>query len=404
MEAAAQDLCVLHDGSFRRFHGGSVDRSSFRDHGAHAAACFPSADKAAGARSSYILGLGHADLSAELRMAWRRNAIADAAFEIQGSSGKDGERLYPEAGFPLEWPLPNVWLGTSVEDQAAADERIPVLLDTPAASAGSAWSRSSAPWISAPWHLHDARFRGAEILNALNGQLEGMFGAADFAPRACRPRLDRRRRRERIRMLGRCIQIGRARSAIMRRGRCSVPFQAMGRMDGRHWLDGEAGSRQTQQFQHGITTSQRLTHCDDFGAGAIGFWMAHGYPASARKRPAAMQSGCFARSLIAMELVKAAEQRRISGMSALMWASCLPAKALENSIWPSARTARARARASTPHATRGMRSSAISVRECGFVWPIAYLPMEIPTIAPLMISMPEMPDVRDRSKLEPFAA
>jgi len=31
------------------------------------------------------------------------------------------------------WPLPNVWLGTSVENQAAADERIPHLLKTPAA-------------------------------------------------------------------------------------------------------------------------------------------------------------------------------------------------------------------------------------------------------------------------------
>ncbi len=31
------------------------------------------------------------------------------------------------------WPLPNVWLGVSTEDQAAADERIPPLLATPAA-------------------------------------------------------------------------------------------------------------------------------------------------------------------------------------------------------------------------------------------------------------------------------
>jgi len=31
------------------------------------------------------------------------------------------------------WPLPNVWLGVSVEDQTRADERIPILLDTPAA-------------------------------------------------------------------------------------------------------------------------------------------------------------------------------------------------------------------------------------------------------------------------------
>jgi protein gp37 len=32
-----------------------------------------------------------------------------------------------------KWPLPNVWLGVSVENQAAADERIPMLLQTPAA-------------------------------------------------------------------------------------------------------------------------------------------------------------------------------------------------------------------------------------------------------------------------------
>lgn len=33
----------------------------------------------------------------------------------------------------LRWPLANVWLGVSVENQAAADERIPELLRTPAA-------------------------------------------------------------------------------------------------------------------------------------------------------------------------------------------------------------------------------------------------------------------------------
>lgn len=33
----------------------------------------------------------------------------------------------------LRWPLPNVWLGISCEDQATADERIPILLQTPAA-------------------------------------------------------------------------------------------------------------------------------------------------------------------------------------------------------------------------------------------------------------------------------
>jgi len=36
-------------------------------------------------------------------------------------------------GGETPWPLRNVWLGTSVEDQATADERIPHLLATPAA-------------------------------------------------------------------------------------------------------------------------------------------------------------------------------------------------------------------------------------------------------------------------------
>lgn len=37
------------------------------------------------------------------------------------------------AGLSLSWPLPNVWLGVSAEDQATADQRIPLLLETPAA-------------------------------------------------------------------------------------------------------------------------------------------------------------------------------------------------------------------------------------------------------------------------------
>jgi protein gp37 len=44
--------------------------------------------------------------------------------------GLDGNRMrtIPEA----RWPLPNVWLGVTAEDQARADERIPTLLETPA--------------------------------------------------------------------------------------------------------------------------------------------------------------------------------------------------------------------------------------------------------------------------------
>jgi protein gp37 len=39
----------------------------------------------------------------------------------------------PTLSLSLPWPLPNVWLGTSVESQQWADMRIPELLETPAA-------------------------------------------------------------------------------------------------------------------------------------------------------------------------------------------------------------------------------------------------------------------------------
>lgn len=51
--------------------------------------------------------------------------------------GTEPARAYNGTGIVVgeanRWPLPNVWLGTSVEDQATADERIPHLLRTPAA-------------------------------------------------------------------------------------------------------------------------------------------------------------------------------------------------------------------------------------------------------------------------------
>ncbi|TVR65362.1 MAG: phage Gp37/Gp68 family protein [Candidatus Competibacteraceae bacterium] len=68
--------------------------------------------------------------------------IADAALSVgrnlpDGHIGWQSHRWKPSpikgCIQPAEWPLPNVWLGTSVEDQATADERIPYLLDTPAA-------------------------------------------------------------------------------------------------------------------------------------------------------------------------------------------------------------------------------------------------------------------------------
>lgn len=45
-----------------------------------------------------------------------------------------GEKMLRDCDpWDVDFPLPNVWLGVSVEDQATADKRIPILLDTPAA-------------------------------------------------------------------------------------------------------------------------------------------------------------------------------------------------------------------------------------------------------------------------------
>lgn len=53
--------------------------------------------------------------------------ILDAAYRSElGFDGLD------EIIEPLGWPLPNVWLGVSVENQRMFDQRVPLLLDTPA--------------------------------------------------------------------------------------------------------------------------------------------------------------------------------------------------------------------------------------------------------------------------------
>lgn len=56
------------------------------------------------------------------------DSITTAAFRMNGAV-----RGYRGSGGSAVWPLPNVWLGVSVEDQTRADERIPDLLATPAA-------------------------------------------------------------------------------------------------------------------------------------------------------------------------------------------------------------------------------------------------------------------------------
>lgn len=67
-------------------------------------------------------------------------------------------------------PLPNVWLGVSVEDQATADERIPLLLQTPAA----------VRWISAEPLLGPIDFSGMWVPHANPAVHESMLEALDW--------------------------------------------------------------------------------------------------------------------------------------------------------------------------------------------------------------------------------
>jgi len=66
-----------------------------------------------------------------------RRYIENASLALDASLGSKISSI--AATLPLkdrkyQWPLPNVWLGVSVEDQARADERISWLLGTPAAA------------------------------------------------------------------------------------------------------------------------------------------------------------------------------------------------------------------------------------------------------------------------------
>lgn len=69
---------------------------------------------------------------------------------------------------PSRWPLPNVWLGTSVENQQTADERIPHLLRVPAAVR----FLSMEPLIGDVW-LSDDALHGQWCVNESNERVRG---------------------------------------------------------------------------------------------------------------------------------------------------------------------------------------------------------------------------------------
>jgi protein gp37 len=81
-----------------------------------------------------------------------------AAAMVDTFSEKEADRIYKainKMGFGRlsEWPLPNVWLGVSVEDQKAADERIPKLLAAPAAVHWVSMEPMIGPVDLSTWYL-----------------------------------------------------------------------------------------------------------------------------------------------------------------------------------------------------------------------------------------------------------
>ncbi|MEP7076895.1 MAG: phage Gp37/Gp68 family protein [Acidobacteriota bacterium] len=110
--------------------------------------------------------------------------VSDLAEELALVDFESDDSWTPEGSLKLlqfQWPLPNVWLGVSCEDQKTADERIPILLQTPAAIR----------WISAepllgPIDLtnlaiirHEDGF-GDVSLNSLNGHVMGPDDMTDM--------------------------------------------------------------------------------------------------------------------------------------------------------------------------------------------------------------------------------
>ncbi|HUU60202.1 MAG TPA: DUF5131 family protein [Phycisphaerae bacterium] len=86
---------------------------------------------------------------------WARcNSIVDAILQVWEDI-PEAERLVPRASLDhMQWPLPNVQLLVSAEDQQTAEERIPFLMDTPAAVRGVSLEPLLGPVNLSTWLPH----------------------------------------------------------------------------------------------------------------------------------------------------------------------------------------------------------------------------------------------------------
>lgn len=106
------------------------------------------------------------------------------AEQIAWERTRDAGSNLPANQFRLSWPLPNVWLGVSAEDQATADERIPLLLETPAAVR----FLSCEPLLG-PVDMRIAAFNGADSIERMEG-LHWVICGGESGPRARPCRVD----------------------------------------------------------------------------------------------------------------------------------------------------------------------------------------------------------------------
>lgn len=86
--------------------------------------------------------------AAERHPSGPRAVLSDIVLRLGGEWSEPGRRDLRDRFSPyvFNWPLPNVWLGVSVEDQEHGDERVPILLDTPAAVHFVSYEPALGPW------------------------------------------------------------------------------------------------------------------------------------------------------------------------------------------------------------------------------------------------------------------
>lgn len=120
-----------------------------------------------------------------IRQEGKRRGIGPAAVCVRAAAAeleRAGEAVWSAFAFEQErwlpkWPVPNVWLGVSAEDQAAADERVPLLLRTPAAVRFVSYEPALGPVYFDAIQIPDER--AGLRFSALRRHHDDRFGSSD---------------------------------------------------------------------------------------------------------------------------------------------------------------------------------------------------------------------------------